>query len=248
MQYSVVQRKVNVYNFKLIQYYCFCIGRHTSHNTCQFPRKLHNMSSFLQQMNPFNCLPANILNLQQDEAKKIKCMIIGLDGAGKTSLLYDFLIFFIIFILNSYNLALGPASRTTIPTIGFNVEKVFYKNLVFEMWDLGGSDKIQQLWKHYYNETRVIFYVVDCLHEDRLRESKHVLYNTLKSLNEETQVLIYATKQDYKHSMGAAELVEYFELPSLKQKWFVVPCNAQTGEGILAGMAWLYDQFKHEFK
>ena len=39
---------------------------------------------------------------------------------------------------------------TTIPTIGFNVEEVNYKNLSMTMWDVGGQDKIRRLWSHYY--------------------------------------------------------------------------------------------------
>lgn len=32
---------------------------------------------------------------------------------------------------------------TTIPTIGFNVEQVTYKNLKFQVWDLGGQTSIR---------------------------------------------------------------------------------------------------------
>ena len=39
---------------------------------------------------------------------------------------------------------------TTIPTIGFNVETVEYKNISFTVWDVGGQDKIRPLWRHYF--------------------------------------------------------------------------------------------------
>ena len=39
---------------------------------------------------------------------------------------------------------------TTIPTVGFNVETVTYKNVKFNVWDVGGQDKIRPLWRHYY--------------------------------------------------------------------------------------------------
>lgn len=60
---------------------------------------------------------------------------IGLDSAGKTTILYK--------------LKLGQ-SVTTIPTVGFNVETVTYKNVKFNVWDVGGQDKIRPLWRHYY--------------------------------------------------------------------------------------------------
>ena len=48
-----------------------------------------------------------------------------------------------------YKLKLGEVV-TTIPTIGFNVETVEYKNISFTVWDVGGQDKIRPLWRHYY--------------------------------------------------------------------------------------------------
>lgn len=70
----------------------------------------------------------------------MRILILGLDGAGKTTILY--------------RLQVGEVV-TTIPTIGFNVEQVTYKNLKFQVWDLGGQTSIRycNLWPHlnYYN-------------------------------------------------------------------------------------------------
>ena len=52
-------------------------------------------------------------------SKEIRILILGLDNAGKTTLLY--------------RLKIGEVV-TTIPTIGFNVESVTYKNLNFNVW------------------------------------------------------------------------------------------------------------------
>jgi ADP-ribosylation factor protein 1 len=60
-------------------------------------------------------------------------LMVGLDAAGKTTILYK--------------LKLGEIV-TTIPTIGFNVETVEYKNISFTVWDVGGQDKIRPLWRH----------------------------------------------------------------------------------------------------
>lgn len=37
--------------------------------------------------------------------------------------------------------------------VGFNVEKVQYKNVVFTVWDVGGQEKLRPLWRHYFNNT-----------------------------------------------------------------------------------------------
>ena len=65
--------------------------------------------------------------------KEVRILMLGLDGAGKTTILYK--------------LKLGD-NITTIPTIGFNVETLEYKNINFTVWDVGGQDKIRRLWRH----------------------------------------------------------------------------------------------------
>ena len=67
--------------------------------------------------------------------KEMRILMVGLDAAGKTTILYK--------------LKLGEIV-TTIPTIGFNVETVEYKNISFTVWDVGGQDKIRPLWRHYF--------------------------------------------------------------------------------------------------
>lgn len=52
-----------------------------------------------------------------------------------------------------YKLKLTNQEVTTIPTVGFNVESVTYKNVKFNVWDVGGQDKIRPLWRHYYSGT-----------------------------------------------------------------------------------------------
>ena len=79
--------------------------------------------------------------------------MVGLDAAGKTTILYKF--------------KLGEVV-TTIPTIGFNVETVEFKNISFTVWDVGGQDKIRPLWRHYYQNTQGVIFVVDSNDRDRV--------------------------------------------------------------------------------
>ena len=78
---------------------------------------------------------------------------VGLDAAGKTTILYK--------------LKLGEIV-TTIPTIGFNVETVEYKNISFTVWDVGGQDKIRPLWRHYFQNTQGLIFVVDSNDRERI--------------------------------------------------------------------------------
>merc|ERR1719219_1929250 len=85
--------------------------------------------------------------------QEMRIVMVGLDAAGKTTILYK--------------LKLGEVV-TTIPTIGFNVETVDYKNISFTVWDVGGQDKIRPLWRHYYQNTQGIIFVVDSADTDRM--------------------------------------------------------------------------------
>ncbi|MCJ8733672.1 hypothetical protein PDJAM_G00226370 [Pangasius djambal] len=88
--------------------------------------------------------------------KQMRILMVGLDAAGKTTILYK--------------LKLGEIV-TTIPTIGFNVETVEYRNICFTVWDVGGQDKIRPLWRHYFQNTQGLIFVVDSNDRERVAES-----------------------------------------------------------------------------
>ena len=57
----------------------------------------------------------------------------------------------------------------TIPTLGFNVEQIKYKNITFVMWDLGGHEKVKKLYYQYNTDfANAIIFVVDSFDQDRL--------------------------------------------------------------------------------
>ena len=51
---------------------------------------------------------------------------------------------------------------------GFNMEKVQYKNVMFTVWDVGGQEKLRPLWKHYFNNTDGLIFVVDSADRERM--------------------------------------------------------------------------------
>ena len=65
----------------------------------------------------------------------------------------------------------------TIPTIGFNVEVLQYKNIKFQVWDLGGQTSIRPYWRCYYPNTDAIIFVVDSCDVDRLGENLASILN-----------------------------------------------------------------------
>lgn len=152
--------------------------------------------------------------------------MVGLDAAGKTTILYK--------------LKLGEVV-TTIPTIGFNVETVEYKNICFTVWDVGGQDKIRPLWRHYYQNTQGLIFVIDSNDRERMHESREELQ---RMLNEDelrdVVLLIFANKQDLPNAMTAAEITDKLGLPVVRNRnWFIQSTCATSGDGLYEGLDWL---------
>ena len=72
-----------------------------------------------------------------------------------------------------------------------------------KVWDVGGQDKIRPLWRHYYQGTNGLIYVVDSNDRDRIEDAREELN---KMLNEDEMrdavLLVFANKQ--------ARLFEYW--------------------------------------
>merc|ERR1712091_385573 len=123
--------------------------------------------------------------------KDCRILMVGLDAAGKTTVLYK--------------LKLGEVV-TTIPTIGFNVETVEYKNISFTVWDVGGQDKIRKLWRYYYQNTQGLIFVVDSNDRERIEDARNELAQILaEDEMRNAAVLVFANKQDLPNSLPAAE-------------------------------------------
>jgi ADP-ribosylation factor protein 1 len=151
---------------------------------------------------------------------------VGLDAAGKTTVLY--------------RLKLGEVV-TTIPTIGFNVETVQYKNFTFTVWDVGGKDKIRPLWRHYYQCTHGMIFVVDSNDRDRVDDARDELHRMLSEDElQAAHLLVLANKQDLPHAMTTQILTERLGLHTLRNRnWFIQACCATSGDGLYKGLAWL---------
>ena len=124
--------------------------------------------------------------------KEIRILMLGLDASGKTTILHK----------------RGKEEKEKVkilPTIGFYVESLDYKDWNFITFDLGGADKMRLLFRHYYQNTEGIIYVVDSNDRDRIEKSNMSdfiknIYNFPKShliyfFNEDPQrvaAIIYA--------------------------------------------------------
>jgi len=158
--------------------------------------------------------------------QQMRILMVGLDAAGKTTILYK--------------LKLGEIV-TTIPTIGFNVETVEYKNISFTVWDVGGQDKIRPLWRHYFQNTQGLIFVVDSYDKERVNESKDELHKMLAEDElRDAVLLVFANKQDLPNAMAPGELTEKLGLNSLRnRRWYIQSTCATQGTGLYEGLDWL---------
>ena len=160
-----------------------------------------------------------------------RILMLGLDNAGKTTVLYK--------------LKLGEVVNS-IPTVGFNVESIVYKNIDFTVWDVGGQTKLRALWQHYFENTDALIYVVDSSDRNRFEEATEELHHILNDDRmREASVLVFSNKSDLPGSCSTAEVTDKLGLRDLKQRdWFIQATCAVTGEGIVDGLEWLANTIK----
>ena len=136
---------------------------------------------------------------------------------------------------------------STIPTIGFNVETVTYKNIKFQVWDLGGQTSIRPYWRCYYPNTQAIIYVVDSSDTDRMAICKKEFLSILDEEElKDAAVLVFANKQDLPGAIDSAGVAEALQLYSIKgRQWHIQKTSATKGEGLTEGMDWLAETLKN---
>jgi len=162
--------------------------------------------------------------------KNATILMVGLDAAGKTTILHK--------------LKLNEV-KETVPTIGFNVDTVEYKNVKFHVWDVGGQEKLRQLWKHYYDGANAIIYVIDSNDRERMGTAKAELDRLLRDPTlAGATLLVLCNKQDLPQRLAPGQIVEILGLKSEPElvrgrKWFVQGCCAHSGDGLFEGLDWL---------
>ncbi|KAK5128924.1 hypothetical protein LTR85_000257 [Meristemomyces frigidus] len=202
------------------------------------------------------------LYLHATSKEEYSILLLGLDNAGKTTLLEQIKSIF------------GPdhhhPNLNTVPTVGQNVSLIDLPDCYLRIWDVGGQHSLRGLWQSYYTSAHAIVFVIDSTDvgdadierlskgttneddEGRLGECKLVLEDVLQ--NEQTEgvpLLILANKQDRE---DCAEVVRIKE--GLVRKVFegekgnnvrdsrVLPLSALTGTGVKEAVEWLCSRVK----
>ncbi|KAK3556963.1 hypothetical protein QTP70_022304 [Hemibagrus guttatus] len=143
---------------------------------------------------------------------------------------------------------LGPTLLHFVFFPGFNVETVEYKNISFTVWDVGGQDKIRPLWRHYFQNTQGLIFVVDSNDRERVNEAREELMRMLAEDElRDAVLLVFANKQDLPNAMNAAEITDKLGLHSLRHRnWYIQATCATSGDGLYEGLDWLANQLKNK--
>lgn len=173
--------------------------------------------------------------------KRFKILILGLDGAGKTTIMYK-----------KKNDTLEEIK--TVPTIGFNMENLNFKsitnkNVILQSWDLGGQEGIRWLWKNYYADTDGLIYVIDASdkNNERIETAKNALHSVLEheDMNKNVILAVFLNKYDKEDCYSKAWLINKLELNKIKNKCYkyrVFETVGMTNVGVYDAFDWLTEQ------
>lgn len=167
-----------------------------------------------------------ILKKVKAKERELRLLVLGLDNAGKTT------------IVKKFN---GEDIDLIAPTLGFNIKTLEYKEYKLNLWDIGGQTSLRSYWRNYFEQTDGLIWVVDSADKRRLLDCKAELE---KLLVEErlagASLLVFANKQDIAGALTPEEIQEVLGLDQItKRHWCICSCSAVTGEGLVSGVDWM---------
>ncbi|XP_039624567.1 ADP-ribosylation factor-like protein 2 [Polypterus senegalus] len=169
-----------------------------------------------------------ILKKMKQKEREVRLLMLGLDNAGKTT------------ILKKFN---GEDISTISPTLGFNIKTLEHRGFKLNIWDVGGQKSLRSYWRNYFESTDGLIWVVDSADRHRLEDCKKELSGLL--LEERlagATLIVFANKQDLPGALSKDTIKQALDLDNIKtHHWCIMDCSAVTGENLLAGIDWLLD-------
>ncbi|KAJ2922506.1 hypothetical protein H1R20_g14581, partial [Candolleomyces eurysporus] len=168
----------------------------------------------------------SIIRKNRQKEREMRILFLGLDNAGKTTILKK---------LNNEDIS-GIS-----PTLGFNIKTFVHGKYTLNIWDVGGQRTLRPYWRNYFEQTDALVWVVDSSDRMRMQDCKEELHSLLtEDRLAGASLMIFANKQDLPGSMTEAQIQEALDLPSVKShNWTIWPCSAVTGENLVSGLDWV---------
>jgi ADP-ribosylation factor-like protein 3 len=171
----------------------------------------------------------SILKKMKKDEKEARILMLGLDNAGKTTVLKK---------LSEEDIS------HIMPTQGFNIKSLVHEGFKLNVWDIGGQKTIRPYWSNYFESSDALVYVIDSSDRRRLDESGQ----ELKELLAEDKLggvplLVFANKQDLLQATPADEISDALAMNAITDRtWTIQACSAKDGTGLQEGMEWLVSQ------
>jgi len=171
----------------------------------------------------------SILKKMKKDERESRILMLGLDNAGKTTVLKK---------LSDEDIS------HIMPTQGFNIKSLVHEGFKLNVWDIGGQKTIRPYWSNYFESSDALVYVIDSSDSRRLAESGQELRELLaEDKLGGVPLLVFANKQDLLQAVSADEIAGQLALGNIADRtWTIQACSAKTGEGLQEGMEWMVGQ------
>eukprot|EP00898_Chlorokybus_atmophyticus_P006876 jgi/Chlat1/718/Chrsp104S01199 len=166
-------------------------------------------------------------------------LILGLDHAGKTTLLEK--------IKSSCTDSEGLPPDHVVPTVGLNIGRVEVRKAKLIFWDLGGQASLQTIWDKYFEEANAVLYVFDSTCPERFAEANGALNRALSSQAlAGAPLLVLASKQDLQRATSPVDVAKVVNIDEISQHRLcaVRPASSFDGSGVMDAVEWLVEAMK----
>ena len=157
-----------------------------------------------------------IIKKTKAKEREVRLLILGLDNAGKMTILKKFL---------------GEDTSEIAPTLGFQIKTVEHNNFKLNIQDVGGQTTIRSYWRNYFEQTDGLIWVVDSGDKLRLEDCRNELHKLLQQEKlAGATLMVFCNKQDVNGALNPKEIKEVLELEKIEGRhWSIVPCSAVNG-------------------
>lgn len=165
------------------------------------------------------------------EGKEGSLVVLGLDNAGKTTLLH--------------RLRTGDVRSFPPTDRPHQTERFECQNVRFQAWDLGGHEAVRHLWEDYVGESSAVLFLVDASDTDRLEEAAFELDALVgERVVGGLPVAVLLNKCDLETAMPTAEIcsrIQYADLQRMQgeDKIALFRISVLRGEGYQAAFRWI---------
>ncbi|CAG0891782.1 unnamed protein product [Darwinula stevensoni] len=173
-----------------------------------------------------------ILKKMKQKEREMRLLLLGLDNAGKTTILKRLS---------------GEEIESISPTLGFNIKTLEHQGFQLNIWDVGGQRSLRSYWRNYFESTDGLVWVVDSSDLQRLEDCRQELQSLLKEERlAGASLLVLANKQDLQGAVSPSDIRDILSLNDITtHHWQIVGCSAVTGEQLVSAINWLIQDIAH---